>query len=427
MSDGGAQVVIVACSVFRSEIERLQKRDELDFPVRYLDSMLHMRPHELEAKLEEVLAQEDDRGHRVVLLYGDCHARMHEQGEGPGVVRVPGINCPEILLGRDLYRRLRRDGVFFLLPEWTLRWREVFHEALGDDDEKARELLKDMHTRLLYLDTGVMPVPTETLEEISAYAGLPCETMHVEPGFLKESIRTAVERMATMNERTDAERDHAVFATMAFDILERTLSESDNPGVVGHSLCQQMRELTGAAHVLLIDCSKGDCEDGCCLQQVQSRSAERLKSSESILCRLASSLKGHKGVQVWRGGGDATEAAQCLAKLECGLSIAAPLDVGQVRSGVLLLLNLPDERNLEQITSILSTLSTVAALVFRNAMRYREQETVVAERTQALERKMEEIEHLNKFMMGREKRIIEVKQEVNALLRELGRPEKYVG
>ncbi|MBU0573235.1 MAG: hypothetical protein KKH83_02010 [Candidatus Margulisbacteria bacterium] len=39
--------------------------------------------------------------------------------------------------------------------------------------------------------------------------------------------------------------------------------------------------------------------------------------------------------------------------------------------------------------------------------------------------KVEEMEKLNKFMIGREIRVIELKQEVNKLLGELNRPVKY--
>ncbi|MBN3033932.1 MAG: PAS domain S-box protein [Candidatus Saganbacteria bacterium] len=42
-----------------------------------------------------------------------------------------------------------------------------------------------------------------------------------------------------------------------------------------------------------------------------------------------------------------------------------------------------------------------------------------------LKQKMAEVEELNKFMIGREERVIELKQEVNGLLKQLGQPAKY--
>jgi septal ring factor EnvC (AmiA/AmiB activator) len=44
---------------------------------------------------------------------------------------------------------------------------------------------------------------------------------------------------------------------------------------------------------------------------------------------------------------------------------------------------------------------------------------------EALQAKMKELDKMNKFMVDREMRIIEMKKEVNKLCKELGRPEPY--
>ncbi|MBF0521920.1 MAG: HAMP domain-containing protein [Candidatus Omnitrophica bacterium] len=54
-------------------------------------------------------------------------------------------------------------------------------------------------------------------------------------------------------------------------------------------------------------------------------------------------------------------------------------------------------------------------------------EAQVQERTRELEEKMANLEKMNKFMVDRELRIIELKKEVNKLCLELGRPEQYKG
>ena len=54
--------------------------------------------------------------------------------------------------------------------------------------------------------------------------------------------------------------------------------------------------------------------------------------------------------------------------------------------------------------------------------------TDISKRKEAEEEKtktMAETERMNKLMMGREKRVIEMKREVNALLGELGREPQY--
>ena len=46
---------------------------------------------------------------------------------------------------------------------------------------------------------------------------------------------------------------------------------------------------------------------------------------------------------------------------------------------------------------------------------------------EALQREKTRLEHMNEIMMGREERILELKQQINTLLAELGRPHQYAG
>jgi hypothetical protein len=185
-------VTCIACSIFRREIEELQARGPLGVSVRYLGSMLHLVPAELGLQLDALIQQEQAKGQDILLGYGDCCAHMLDLQQEPGTSRLEGINCCEIILGRDRYRALRRTGAFFLLPEWALRWRAIFEEELGLTATNARDLMGDLHTRLLYLDTGLAPVPEAALEEASAFTGLPWEVLAVDLDQLRASLRDAL-------------------------------------------------------------------------------------------------------------------------------------------------------------------------------------------------------------------------------------------
>lgn len=183
----------VSCSIFRREIEELRASGRLDLPVHFLDSMLHMVPAKLESTLQESLdairAADPDR--KVVIAYGDCCGHMETYESRPGTARTEGINCCEIILGSETYRRLRKEGVFFLMPEWTLAWKDVFVEQLGLLGPNAKTFMREMHTRLVYLDTGLVPVPHGTLREASEFLGLPYEIMNVPLDSLLASLKQA--------------------------------------------------------------------------------------------------------------------------------------------------------------------------------------------------------------------------------------------
>lgn len=181
------------CSVLKEEVESLKAASWPGWSVRYFSSMLHMRPVELAKKLTTALDAENQQV-PLVIIYGDCCMMMEQFERKPGIARTRGVNCCELILGRELYKSLISDGAFFLLPEWIVRWEEIFTRELGLSAENATDLMHDMHTRLVYLDTGVIPVPLEEIIRCSSYCGLPFEILTVSCDHLKHLIDDAITR-----------------------------------------------------------------------------------------------------------------------------------------------------------------------------------------------------------------------------------------
>ncbi len=167
----------IACGIFRKEIEELIRIGKLDIPFDYLNSMLHMVPARLEYDIKNQI--EKSSGEEIVLLYGDCQPGMSDLCRNGNICRVPGINCCEIILGKARYNELREDGAFFLLPEWTGRWEEVFKKHLGFNERSIKEFMNEMHSKIIYIDTGVQSIPEKTLVDISAFCGLSVEIHEV--------------------------------------------------------------------------------------------------------------------------------------------------------------------------------------------------------------------------------------------------------
>jgi len=167
-------LVIIACSIFKYELEHLQSQGKLDVQVIYLNSMLHMHPNELQTLLDAKI--EEHKNFRIILMFGDCHARMVDYQKNPNILRTPGINCCEIILGSDKYKKLRRDGAFILLPEWADRWKEAFVDYMGFKTSKTiKPFMSEMHKKLVYVDTGFHKKDKALFDEISDFLGLPLE------------------------------------------------------------------------------------------------------------------------------------------------------------------------------------------------------------------------------------------------------------
>ena len=191
MKQNEKKIQLIACSIFQAEIQFLIDRHLLEGPVKFIDSMYHMNPAQLEKQLNETLTSNVDEGDVAnVLVYGECHAGMNDMST-KGVHRTNAMNCIELVLGRELYRKLRKEGAFFLLPEWTHRWKQVFSVELGLNESTAKDFFGEMHKSIIYLDTGIKPVPQHLLHEISDFTGVPVQVMPISLDNLIETIQEA--------------------------------------------------------------------------------------------------------------------------------------------------------------------------------------------------------------------------------------------
>lgn len=190
-----SKLCFLCCSVLRDELSTFLPHDYPRAELIFLDSMLHMHPQLLKETLHSALEQRKDR--HCVLVYGDCHGRMREDGQRAGCARTAGVNCGELLLGSERYRRLRNDRAFLFLPEWAHRWREVFTEQLGfTDTTLARQFMQENHNRLIYLDTGRQPPPLSILEEIAEFFAMEVEIFPVSLDNLRQAVHAATTRFS---------------------------------------------------------------------------------------------------------------------------------------------------------------------------------------------------------------------------------------
>lgn len=172
------------------------------------------------------------------------------------------------------------------------------------------------------------------------------------------------------------------FAATTLDILSNVLIRADDPGGVGAYLTEELRELTGARCVILIQCASTPTEVS---HRVVSVNPQRKRpwAESSERDSLYQAVHRVRAAHLWRRG-EASEVADLLQREGFGLSMSCPLDVGGLRVGAMLALGLPDEEHVASVFSMLSSLSTIVALVLRIAVLYEQQEQLVQERTAEL-------------------------------------------
>ncbi len=166
-------MIWICCGVIQGEMEELLRRGSISGRLVFLDSLLHMNPCMLEERLTAILERIPGDDKRVVMVYGDCTPHLFDLSRRFQAGRVPAINCAQLLVGRERYRRLMQEEAFLVLPEWATRWEQIMKNELGLDGTIARDLMREHRAVLVYLDTGLVPIPERQLQEFSAYTGLP--------------------------------------------------------------------------------------------------------------------------------------------------------------------------------------------------------------------------------------------------------------
>lgn len=186
-------VHIIACSILKLEILKILKDDNLNATTEFIDSSCHMYPEKLCKILERKTSSYLKANKKILLIFGDCHAKMIDMELLNGVARTKGINCCQILLTKEQYVKMFKEGAFFLMPEWVLRWHEIFGAALGNNRDIAEGIMKsDMRTHFIYLDTGLRELPENTLKEISDYFKMEYKIFKVSLCHLEQKIKAEI-------------------------------------------------------------------------------------------------------------------------------------------------------------------------------------------------------------------------------------------
>jgi len=164
------------------------------------------------------------------------------------------------------------------------------------------------------------------------------------------------------------------------DLLINILDYASDLGKCAEQITSQVREIIAARIVALFE--RGPDGEYCLLAACPDRKKEIFDREESrrliaCTCRLehATFIEPGKG-----------EAGRILAELGMKESFIVPLRVGEESFGMLLLLDIMDNRGIEKILDALHEISALLSLVFKNSFLYRNMESLVEQRTKALQK-----------------------------------------
>jgi len=185
---------IIACGVFKKEIEQL--RDQLGFPfeAHYLEPGLHVDFDGLKeavgAELEKCKGCEG-----IIVVYGQCHPKMEEILKPYQAVLANCQNCVDAFITRKGMEEKAKQGLYFYLsPGWLDAWREIFRQLNWGLAEARMQM--GSFRGVVYMDTMNDARDREReLLEFFDFTNLPFEVMPVDLSHFKSLITEAKEKL----------------------------------------------------------------------------------------------------------------------------------------------------------------------------------------------------------------------------------------
>lgn len=194
-SGAAEQPLVIACGIFRRELDALLESGEIDAEAIYLGSFLHLDYGKLESALVAVLQRE--KGRRPVVLYGDVCMGFGEEirplVEAHEAVKVDGLNCIDCLLGgRGKLLEVDPEHEFlFLTPGWI----RFFERYVAENPEARKRQFSVLKGIVLVDALGDRSAYRDRIRAVSEQTGLPVvdeKEVGMEP--FREVIREALDR-----------------------------------------------------------------------------------------------------------------------------------------------------------------------------------------------------------------------------------------
>jgi hypothetical protein len=201
------RIGIVACEIFKDEIDRITEGDADIVHKEYLEFALHIRPRQLRETVVQKANALRGKVDAVFLGYCYCQSLMGviEDIDLPAEM-IHTDDCIGALLSPERYAEEKRvcAGTWFNTPGWAIRGtagtiKELeLDKADGIDPMVLLRMLFDGYSRCLYVDTGAVDNDRyrSDSEAFAQELSLRHECTVGDVGMVRESLRRAKEKAA---------------------------------------------------------------------------------------------------------------------------------------------------------------------------------------------------------------------------------------
>lgn len=316
--------------------------------------------------------------------------------------------CFAMFMGHRQVEKAIQEGAYLLTPGWLTHWRERI-ASWGFSQDGLRTFLHETTKSLVLLDTGIDSDSAHLLKAFSEYVDLPCSIVPIGLDHFSQFLRIVVleRQLELQKSKTDETitnlRQKSSDYAMALDLLGRFNRMKDEEETI--RLILDIFDMLLAPKELTYVCF----EEGEPLH-VHSLRAETCRPDQATIRRIAD----FQGNHAWNDpGGGLFRVA--ISDETLGIVIVDRITFPEYRQHYLDL--------------ALTILLPICALSINNARNYQhvkrteqallnlneELEQRVHERTAELERNNAQLMQMNRFLVNRELRMIDLKGKIREL------------
>ena len=157
---------LIACPIFRKELESVLAELNLSPRINYMHYTIHNNPLKMEEQLQEGVDKASRAGGEVRFLVGKhCKGKrdITEVVDDCGGKIPQARNCIDMLIGDELAKSLQKNRTSLMTPAWI----RMINQSIQDGQWSITDARLNLgwYNKILILDTGVDPLSDEQIME----------------------------------------------------------------------------------------------------------------------------------------------------------------------------------------------------------------------------------------------------------------------
>ena len=181
---------LITCPIFVKELAAVLPEIAAEPTVQLMDYRVHTSAQTMEKELARFIETARTEEAAISLLVGqECQALqpLSHIADNCGGVLPEGLNCIEIILGREKARELQDNRTTIMTPAWIQMIKDSI--AAGYWTVEDARINLGRYDRIILLDSGLEPLDDEMIMEFYELSQVPIEILPVTLDHFKKVVR----------------------------------------------------------------------------------------------------------------------------------------------------------------------------------------------------------------------------------------------